>query len=138
MFENSLLQHFEKMVAGTLDNNGVFPHILIFEKSDSSIQKEFINLSEPYHVLCHCLNRLVEERPKYLVFGLDRYAMPDQGVNTTDFLSFYFWDDGAWRFGIIEYQDEKIVGTRWDCTFWNNKQELEIKQALGSLLRVKV
>lgn len=133
---NHVIDKFQHMVAGLLDNNGVYPHVLVFEKSDGVTNIEFIDQREPGMALAHSLNRLIEERPKYLVFGVDRFSLPDQGVNTKDFVSVYFWDDDAWRFGIIEYEHEKVVGLRWDCEFWKGQMEKEIKMAMARLLKV--
>jgi hypothetical protein len=131
-----VLARFQECVKGLLDSEGVYPHVLVFEKSDGTTQIEFIDLREPICVLTHCLDRLIAERPKYLVFGMDRFSLPDQGVNTKDFVSVYFWDDDGWRFGILEYDNEKTVGLRWDCDFWKKRQEGEIKLGLQRLLKV--
>lgn len=131
-----VLARFEECVKGLLDEKGVYPHVLVYEKDDGSSTLEFIDLREPITILCHCLDRLVEERPKHLVFGMDRFSMPEQGVNTKDFVSVYFWDDGGWRFGILEYENEKIVGLRWDCDFWKSRMEGEIRMGMTRLLKV--
>ena len=131
-----VITRFQECVTGLLDEQGVYPHVLVFEKGDGTSCMEFIDLREPISVLCHCLDRLVEERPKHLVFGMDRYSMPNQGVNTTDFVSVYFWDDDGWRFGVLEYADEKVVGMRWDCDFWNKRMEGEIRMGMARLLKL--
>ena len=134
--EATTIERFQHCVAGLLDEEGVFPHVLVFEKSDGVTQIEFIDLREPVNVLCHCLDRLIEERPKHLIFGMDRYSMPDQGVATKDFVAVYFWDDGGWRFGVLEYANEKVVGLRWDCDFWKQRLEGEIKMGMTRLLKM--
>ena len=133
---NAVLARFQECAAGLLDEKGVYPHILVFETSDGVTHMEFIDLREPVSVLTHCLGRLIDERPRHLVFGMDRFSLPDQGVNTSDFVSVYFWDDDGWRFGILEYENEKIVGLRWDCEFWKKRQEGEIRMGMSRLLKV--
>ena len=131
-----VLARFQECAAGLLDSEGVYPHVLVYEKGDGTGGIEFIDEREPICVLTHALDRLIEERPKYLVFGMDRFSLPEQGVNTKDFVAVYFWDDEGWRFGILEYENEKIVGLRWNCDFWKKRQEGEIKLGLQRLLKV--
>ena len=132
---NHVIEKLLAMAAGLLDEAGVFPHVLVYERSDGTTNIEFIDFREPLTVLCHCLDRLIEERPKYLAFGMDRFSLPDQGVNTSDFLAVYFWDDGGWRFGICEYES-KLKEIRWDCDFWKKRMEGEIRLGLNHLLKM--
>ncbi len=136
MNETKTVTRFSECVAGLIDENGVFPHILVFETSDGVSHIEFIDMREPIDVMSHCLKCLIKERPKYLVFGMDRFSGPEQGVNTSDFVSVYFWDDGGWRFGVLEYRNEKIVELRWNCEFWKKRMEGEVRMALSRLLKV--
>lgn len=130
----SVVSRFEQCVQAVMDEKGVFPHVMIHEKNGENAV-EFLDLREPTDVISRALNILIDKRPAHLVFGLDRFSQPDQGLSTNDFVSVYFWDDGGWRFGVIEYQDQIARAIMWDNVYWKTVMEKEIKQGLTSLLK---
>lgn len=78
---------------------------------------------------------LVGERPDELVFALDRFARPGQGVRTGDFLSVHHWTGRAWRFGVIAYQYEPPIfdPIDWDNAFWRNALTEEMARTWGRI-----
>ncbi len=66
--------------------------------------------------------------PVELVFGLDRYCLPDQGTELCDVLSVHHYRFGhGWRYGIIEYQHKPRVvkPIAWDHPWWTERLNRE-------------
>lgn len=73
---------------------------------------------------------LRKDQPIELVFGLDRWAKPEQGTTRANVFSVTYFNRGKWKFGIIEYDLwPKVVvdPIRWDCEFWNNALRREFE-----------
>ena len=131
---------FKKSVGGLISDDGVYPNLLVYEKEDGSECVEFVERCEPIMVMCRGFDKIVNEKAKRLVFGMDRYTDPDFGIETTDFVAVYLWENDAWRFGVLEYEDRQLREIRWDHAKWEKWHKRfsdEIKQAMMRFLKVQ-
>lgn len=135
-----VIETFRKTVGGLINHDGVYPNLLVYEKEDGSEHVQFVERSDPIVVMCNAFQKIVQEKSKRLVFGMDRYTDPGYGIETRDFVAVYFWENDAWRFGVLEYEDQVLREIRWDHSQWEKWHKRlgdEIRQAMGKFLRVK-
>lgn len=83
----------------------------------------------------HVASVYLRQRPQQLIFGMDRYALPDQDIPTKDFLSVHFWTGKIWRLGVLAYQHEpRIVHPiDWQTTTMRAALRKEMESVFGNL-----
>lgn len=137
---SDLIATFKKTVGGLINEDGVYPNVLVYEKEDGSEHVEFVERSEPIMVMCRAFQKILTDKSKRLVFGMDRYTDPDYGIDTRDFVAVYLWENEAWRFGVLEYEDQTPREIRWDNAKWEKWHKRfadEIRQAMSRFLKVQ-
>lgn len=82
------------------------------------------------------VNRHVgDPQVKEIIFGIDRWSKPGQGVDTSSLVTVYHYrrdvepEDGAmpFRFGIIPYDENGAWPVIWDHPFWSSVQRREVE-----------
>jgi len=125
--KSKLLDMFETMVKSTIDEQGVYPHVMI-----SIDYKEQINVSalacSPEEAAAEFWKQtgVCEE----IVFGLDMTTAPGQGTKYDDALVLAYWkrpdaetnlaDLENFTIGVINYQNEPRIVDEidWDNEHW--------------------
>jgi hypothetical protein len=115
-YASDVLEAFHRMNGISLDEEGIkIPHMVV--AASDGLQMHALAL-KPEEIYVHVARVLVRERPRELVFGMDRYTTPAQGVVTKDCLSVAHWTGSVWRFGVIAYQFQPRI---WAPIDWGNK-----------------
>ena len=66
-----------------------------------------------------------------VIYGLDRFVLPNQPAETQDIVTAAWWRRGrGWKFGVISYRpepDKIVLPWDWGSTFWNTIMRNEMK-----------
>ena len=103
----------------SVDAEGIkIPHMVFSKAGKLTLCALAVSPDEMYQ---HLARTLVSERPDEIVFGMDRFILPDQGIATKDALSVSYWNGTIWVFGMIPYTfDPPTFGpVVWDSIHWN-------------------
>ena len=112
-----MFESFFELNRMSVDEEGIkIPHCL--HEKDGQITASALAIA-PTEVYEYIARILVRERPESLVFGLDRYVLNGQGIDTDDVMSVSLWAAGRWRFGIIPYT---FSPSRFGPVIWDNTQ----------------
>jgi hypothetical protein len=137
---SDVIATFKKTADGLIDHDGVYPNFVVYEAENGSANVEFVERCEPIMVMCRAFDKIHNLKSKKVVFCIDRYTDPEFGIDTKDFLAVYYWDESAWKFGVLEYDDGKTREIRWDHAAWGKWHKRfgdEIKQAMMQFLKVR-
>lgn len=133
-----LLKKFVKHVEAILEPRGVFPHVALWRLAgENKLNMAAIAINEPDQVLGYVLDRLINEPVEELVFGLDRYSKPGQGVSTKDFLCVYHYlADEGWLYGVLEYQYKPRIfkPIHWRHPVWAEIMAGDVEHAAGRIV----
>lgn len=115
MSEQSPPEIFWEMVAGSIDEEGVYPQQMITVE-DGALCVHALCINPPQ--IMQLVKRKIAEGVEELIFGLDRTTKPGQGTEFADVLTCGHYKDGQWRVGVINYQHEPRIVRDWD---WDNE-----------------
>ena len=130
--EKDLPTIFHKIITDYIDEKGVYPHQCIWLDQNDKICIAAMDLL-PDQVYYHVESVLLLEKPKELIFGLDRSTKEGQGTEFADVLVAIHFKNGKYKVGVINYQFEPTKIVRdwdWDNEFWNNAVEKELSQKI--------
>lgn len=119
-----------------IGQGGVYPHVMMVEDPQNKLGVFALDL-KPEQVMKKAVDTLIKEKPKQLMFGLDRYSKPNQGTTLGDLIGGLYWNGDGWRPFIIEYQDEPriVKPLDWDNPYWKESLKREflgfLKEVLG-------
>lgn len=117
---SQLLKDFWELNRASVDEAGIrIPHA-VFRSGDKLTAAALALGGQGTDTYAAIGRFLVRERPDELVFGMDRFTKPGQGISTRDCLTVHHWTGRAWRFGVIAYQFDPPIFEEidWDNGFW--------------------
>lgn len=124
---------FFDMVSGTIDEKGIFPPPLLAKKTDGTLEVGVI--AGPPQLAYYVVKQHFNDRDCVeFMYGLDRYARPDQGTEFNDVFVGAFCEKKngivIWKPYVINYQNEPRIVRDYDWTneFWNERTRGELKQ----------
>lgn len=115
-------------VESLIDKNGVYPHQMIVERKDGTVEMNSLDLS-PYQVYEYAKSKASDPETSRMVFGLDRFCRDGQGTTLGDCVGCLIFDGERWDTFIVEYQNEPRVVKPIDYgnEFWNAALRREAK-----------
>jgi hypothetical protein len=123
-------QIYHDNIARLINEKGVFPHQMLVEDKDGKLGFMALALDQPSQVMNHMLQVLVKEKPRQLMYGMDRYCKPGQGTTLNDCIGGAYWNGEAWRVFVIEYQHEPriVKPIDWHNDWWKKsiREELTV------------
>jgi hypothetical protein len=115
-----IVEMIHRNIAGMIDDEGVFPHQMIVLKKDGSVTMLSLSVNPPSMFKEMARWKAMPDTAE-LVFGLDRFCLPDQGTTLGDCVACLHWDGILWRTFIVEYQNEPriVKPVDRDNAWWN-------------------
>lgn len=132
-----LHEYFHRGISLAIDKHGVYPHHCLVIEKDDKLTFCCLDL-KPEQVWLY-VRKLITEGAKELIFGMDRFAKPDQGTTLGDFVAGARFDGKFWTSFVIEYQHEPriVKDIDWHNSFWNGLMTNEIlSQMSGAIVKV--
>lgn len=130
--ERTLPEMYFDIVAGMIDEAGVYPHQGIWKGADGKLSLMSMDLHP--NQAAEMVLRLVKSRKAVeAIFGLDRTAMPDQGTTLGDLVAGVHFVGGERRPFVIEYQHAPRIVKPIDFgnDIWNAMLLREVRGFLG-------
>lgn len=133
MRERAFFEVFVAVNTNIIDEKGIFPPQALSLNDTGKLTVMALALAGPEAptlTYLHLARHLLQDKPRELVFGLDRYSKPEQGTTLADCLSVQHWDGQRWHLGIMEYQHAPRVVKPIDFenTFWRDRLLGEMRQ----------
>lgn len=129
---------FHGSVVRAIEEKGVYPHIMLVLDQNDQLHVHALALAEPEQVMHHMMKVLVNDKPKQLIYGMDRYCKPGQGTTLGDCVAGAYWSEEAdsWRVFVIEYQHEPriVKPLDWNNEFWKRAIRDELTSFLTNAL----
>lgn len=109
--------------------NGIFPHILLYEKQDGTTAVCAMALQpEELYV---AIRKIIEtEKPVQIVYGMDRSNKEGQGIDIKyhSVLTIAYYSIGIWSIGAMPYSSQDEIGeVQWNNDWWNTCVKKELK-----------
>lgn len=117
---SQVLESFWELNRMSVDAEGIaIPHC-VYSNAEGGLTAAALALP-PAEIYVQVARFLVRDRPDELVFGIDRFTKPGQGIETADALSVSHWVNGRWRFGMIAYcfSAARFDAINWGYAYWN-------------------
>lgn len=126
-------------ISRAIDEKGVYPHQMLCEDQDGKLGVYALMLNKPHEVFNAVMKCLVQDKPKQLIYGMDRFCKPGQGTTLGDCIGGAYWNGEAWRVFIIEYQNEPriVKPLDWTNEFWKKSIRAELTEFMKSALAQK-
>lgn len=133
-----LPDEYHRHISLAIDEKGVYPHQMLVEDKDGKLGVYALALPEPHQVLTAMLKALME-KPKQLIYGMDRYCKEGQGTTLGDCIAGAYWNGEAWRPFVIEYQNEPriVKPLDWNNAWWKKAIKSELTDFLDRALGQK-
>ncbi|WP_010185985.1 hypothetical protein [Sphingomonas sp. PAMC 26605] len=130
-----LTETFHDWLLSTIDEAGVsIPHGLVLGDDDNlTVVALAVPIDQAYAFM---LTEWALNRPKEIIFAIDRFTKPGQGTTLGDLVAgHHFVRDQSSRPFIVEYRhDPRIVQPiDWGNLFWNSALTLELRGAIRLL-----
>lgn len=123
-----LEEMFHGLVKLSIEAHGVYPHHMLV-RTDEGVEVYALDL-KPAQAFAYFLRATLKAQE--VVFGLDRFTLPDQGTTLGDVVTCAHFrregDQVTLRIGIIEYQHDPRIVKPWDWenSFWNQRMLEEL------------
>lgn len=120
-------------IVRAIDENGVYPHNMLVLGRDDRLTVCVFDYQRPDQIMNYIMKVLVEENPKQLIYGMDRFCKPGQGTTLGDCVAGAFWNNNQWRPFVIEYQHEprQVKPLDWNNEFWKVAVRKELMEHFG-------
>jgi len=127
--ENKILDAFLSMCKNSINEEGIYPHIVVYETPDgqTTITAMALNPEELYPAVKKIMH---EQKPIQLIIGMDRSNKEGQDVDMKyhSVLTIAYYAIGKWSVGIMPYASKDEVGdVVWDNVWWNTVVNKELK-----------
>lgn len=139
------LEHFLRGCRTICSDTGVYPQQMYVRTVDGEIEMHALAM-DGNSVFNHVANRFRQGDVAELIYGLDRAALPGQGLEFNDFITVVWYHEGSFYTGVINYVPSDDPARQvwrdidWDNEFWNHqlitKEVARLRQVLGMLLPV--
>jgi hypothetical protein len=126
--EIDITKLFYDHVSMSIDEKGVYPHIMMVEDGSSTLHIHALMLEHPFQVFSAVAKQILDN-PKKLIYGLDRFCKDGQGTTLGDCVAGAYWDGSVWKSFIIEYQHEPriVQPMEWENKSWNDMVMTELR-----------
>jgi hypothetical protein len=125
-----LLKTFLSMAKTSIDDKGIYPHILIFQDQDgkNSIASMAINNPDEYY---EAVKKIMDkEKPIQLIMGMDRTNLDGQSIDMKyhSVLTFAYYAMGKWSVGAMPYASADDIGeVQMNNDWWIKAINRELK-----------
>ena len=124
-----LLKTFLSMATLSIDDKGIYPHILMYETQDGKTAVHAMALDpEPLYM---AIKRIMDkENPVQLIVGLDRSNKEGQDIDMKyhSVLTIAYYAMGMWSIGAMPYASADEIGEiQWKNKWWNTAVGKELK-----------
>jgi hypothetical protein len=119
-----MLTDYLSQVKQCCGEKGIFPQPLLCEASTG--QMTMMMVADNGHACAKQAKEALRKGAKEMVFGMDRSAVPDQGLEFNDFVTLIWYVDKKFYTAVIDYvpaedEDDQIIREpNWDNNWWNN------------------
>jgi hypothetical protein len=125
---NDVVGIFQKLVESSIDEEGVFPHQMIFEDCNGKLNMVAIALYDSIQCMM-LLKKTFDKGAKKIIFGLDRLCKEGQGTTLGDCVAGHYWNGEIWQPFVLEYQNEPriVKPIDFENNFWNQQLKRELR-----------
>ncbi len=135
--DQELIDSYFRMVSDSIDEEGVRIPPVFVTKMDGSL--DITAVSGPPHLIISTVRRAIrDENSCEIIFGLDRFTKPGQGIEFNDAFAGACGHRAAGKFiwtpYVMGYQYEPrvVLPVDWSNVFWNESVRSEL-QSVGLL-----
>jgi hypothetical protein len=116
-----LPQQFHTMISRLIDAKGVYPHQMLTLDANGKIALHALAVDTPHQAMTYIAAMYLRDRPRELIYALDRFTKPGQGTTLRDCLAGGWLPPAGYQPFVIEYQHEPriVKPIAWENEFWN-------------------